>query len=190
MTDVPFTVFSLVALILCFPPAYFNWKLPYRPWATIIFIGWIALLNLLFFMESIIWRDPDPTKWWLGKGYCDISGRIKDMFELGIAGAAIGICRFLADATDPDPAHKDLQYTRGRRNMIDLFLGILLPTIVVGLKVICEVSRYAIAGVAGCNNVIDDSWVSIILYQMWCPLLVLIAAGYSGIFPPPPPYPP
>lgn len=139
------------------------------------------ILNLLFFIESIIWSNPDPTNWWDGKGYCDISARIKDAFALGVPGAAIGICRFLADATNPDPTQKDLIHSRTRRNMIDLFFGIILPFVLIAIKAVVEISRYWVFGITGCTGTIDFSWVAFFFYPLWCPLLCLIAAGYACI---------
>src|SRR5438046_6428182 len=130
MADYPFTIFSCIGFLLCIPPAYFNWKIPCRPWATLFLIGWIFVLNLLFFFDSIIWSSNDTSKWWDGKVYCDINSRVKDMFVFGVPGAAIGICRFLGDANDPNPTETDLRHGRFKRNMIDLFLSVILPLVI------------------------------------------------------------
>ena len=125
MADYLFTVFSFISALLCIPPMYFNFKIPSRPWATLILIGWIFIINLLAGIDSLHpWANPDPSKWWDGKGYCDVGARIKDMFLYGVPGAAIGICRFLAHATNPDPAYSDLKHTQFTRNLIDLSLGV------------------------------------------------------------------
>lgn len=139
------------------------------------------VMNGLSFADSIIWRDPNPYTWWDGKVYCDIVSRIKSEFNIGLPAAGVGVCRFLADATNPDPSYTDLKHTRFRRNMIDLFLGIGLPLINMGLKMIVNPTRYWIQGVEGCDGVTDLSWPSILLYHIWCPVLSSIAAIYSGI---------
>src|SRR5271154_3137966 len=175
MADIPFTIFCGLGFILCIPPAYFNWKIPSRPWATLIFIGWIFIINFLAFLDSIIWSSTNPDDWWDGKVYCDIDSRIKSEFQIGLPAAGIGICRFLADATNPDPAHTDLKHGRVRRNIIDFSLGIGLPLINMALKMIVNPNRYGLVGVAGCSGVTDDSWPSILLYYIWCPILSSIA---------------
>jgi pheromone a factor receptor len=180
MPDYAYSVFTCLACIICIPPAYFNWKIPSRPWATLIFIGWIFLLNLVLFMDSIIWSNPDPTTWWDGKVYCDIVSRIKSEFPIGLPGAGIGICRFLADATNPNPTYTSLTHSKFKRNMIDLSLGVLLPVINMGLKQIVNPERYQILGIYGCEGQTDNSWPSVLLYNMWSPILSLIAAIYSG----------
>jgi pheromone a factor receptor len=182
MTDIPYSIFTCLGFFLCLAPAYFNWKIPGRPWATLIFIGWICVFNGLSFVDSVIWSGPDPEQWWDGKIYCDITSRIKSVFQIGLPAAGIGICRFLADATNPNPATTDLVHTKFRRNMIDLFLGIGLPLINMALKIIVNPSRYWIQGVGGCTGVTDLSWPSILLYHMWCPFLSIVAAIYASNF--------
>jgi pheromone a factor receptor len=181
MADIPFTIFSAIGFLICIPPAYFNWKIPSRPWATLIFIGWIFILNLLSFMDSIIWGGSNPDDWWDGQVYCDINSRIKSAFPIGVPGAAIGICRFLAQATDPDPSQTELKSNIRKRNMIDLFLGVVLPVVNMGFKYIVNPSRYYIVGVAGCTGITQPTWAAVPLYELWSPLLSLVAAIYAGI---------
>ena len=183
MPDYPFTIFSGIGFLLCIPPAYFNWKIPNRPWATLFLIGWIMILNFLYFVDSIIWRSEDLNTWWNGKVYCDIDFRIKDMFSTGITGAAIGVCRFLADATNPNPSQKDLRHGRLKRNAIDLFLSIILPLMVEAALLAFQTSRYHILGVQGCSGWIDYSWPSVLFYALWSPILGIIAAIYACNYP-------
>jgi pheromone a factor receptor len=180
MPDYPFTVFSCIGWILCIPAAYFNWKVPGRSWATLILIGWIFIMNLLSFIDSLIWAGDDVDTWWDGKVYCDIGSRIKAEFPLGVPGAAIGICRFLAAATSPNPSQRSLKHTQRRRNIIDFCLGVVLPIICMGLKEIVCPKRYYILQIRGCTGSTDDSWPTIPLYYLWPMTLTLIASGYAG----------
>lgn len=182
MADYAFTIFSLLSFLLCLPPVYFNWKIPSRPWATLFLIGWIMVINLLGFMDSLIWRNEDPDTWWDGKIYCDIDSRIRDMVVIGIPGATIGICRFLGDATNPNPSQTDLRLGRMRRNLIDLFLSVLLPLMIVAVNYTFQTARYHIVGVQGCSGWIDYSWPSVLFYPIWCPVLSIIAAIYAGTY--------
>jgi pheromone a factor receptor len=183
MPDYAFSVFSCIGFLLCIGPAYFNWKIPGRPWATLIVIGWIFALNLVAFIDSLIWSSEDSSHWWDGKIYCDISSRIKSEFPVGVPGATIGICRFLAEATNPNPSQTDLKHNTFKRNMIDLGLGVILPLIQVPLKYIVQPSRYYIIGVNGCSPRIDTSWPAIPIDFLWSPILSLIAAGYACMTP-------
>jgi pheromone a factor receptor len=181
MPDYAFTIFSGIGFLVCIPLFYFNWKVAGRPWATLILISWVFILNLLYFIDSIIWSSDNPNDWWDGKVYCDIDSRIKSAFPIGVPGATIGICRFLAAATNPDPSQQDLKHTQTRRNITDLFLGVVIPLINMPLKFIVSPKRYSVDGIVGCTGWTDNSWPSIVLYYVWSPILSLIASGYAGI---------
>ena len=181
MPDYAFSVFSGLGIVLCAVPAYFNWKIPGRPWATLILIAWIFTGNLLSFIDSIVWGSDDINNWWDGKGYCDIDSKIKASYNIGVPAAAIGICRFLADATNPNPSQKDLKHSRTKRNIIDFVLGVVLPFANIGLRYIVQPYRYYILGVLGCTSSIDYTWPAILVYFLWSPILCFVAAVYAGI---------
>jgi pheromone a factor receptor len=179
MADVPFTVFTFFGFLLAIECLYFISKTPGRPWATYILMIWVLLVNLVSFTDSVIWRGPDPAEWWDGKVYCDISSRIKTEFPIGVCGAAIGISRFLAEATDPDPKHNDMKYNRMKRNIIDIVLGVVLPIINAALRILVEPARYYIMGVNGCSSITRTAWPAIPIYFLWVPLMTLVAAVYA-----------
>jgi pheromone a factor receptor len=181
MPDYPYTVFAAIGWIVCIPLAYFNWKIPGRPWAPLILIGWLFFNNLLSFIDSVLWTGSDSATWWDGKVYCDIGSRVKSEYLIGVPAALIGICRFLAAAIHLDPVQTTLNQTQRRRNITDLLLGVFLPIVNVGLKQIVTSPRYYIFGIRGCTTGLDDSWPSILLYFLWAPVLTIIATGYAGI---------
>src|SRR5271169_2204344 len=184
MPDYPFTICSILGAIITIPSAYVNWKIPSRPWALQIFTLWIICINLIYFTNSLIWPNADnPDSWWDGEVYCDVIGRITDMFTIGVPGAAIGVCRFLADATDPDPGRADIKTSYYRRNAIDLFLGVVFPLLLLPLKFLASPHRYFIFDVTGCFIGVSETWVGLMTYHIWIPFLSLIAGIYACIFP-------
>lgn len=160
---------------------YFTFRSAGHPWATVILIGWIFIENLLLCLDSIIWRGDSPEEWWEGQIYCDINSRIKSAFVIGVPGAAVGLCRFLADVTNPKIEPDQLQSTRWRRNVFDLTFGVILPLVNAGLKLLVMPARYAISGVHGCVGLTYPTWLSIPLYWGWTPILSLVAAVYACI---------
>ena len=135
--------------------------------------------SLVSFLDSIIWANSNAREWWDGKIYCDITSRIKSAVPIGIPGAAIGLCRFLADTTAQHVSQQEVH--KFKNNLIDLFFGIFLPLINTALKLIVTPSRYVISGVNGYTGITDDSRPAILLYYLWSPLLCFVAAGYAGI---------
>jgi len=180
MADVPFTIFSFIGFLLAIECLFCISKNPGRPWATYILITWILVVNFVSFTDSLIWRAEDTTDWWDGKGYCDVVSRIKTEFPIGVCGAAIGISRFLAEATDPNPKQTDMRYNRTKRNIIDIILGVVLPVINAALRYLVEPSRYYIMGVNGCSSITRTTWPAIPIYFLWVPIMTLIAAVYAS----------
>ena len=183
MADIPFSTFSLLGFLLGIWCLYCISQTPGRPWATYILITWILLANLFSFIDSVIWSAEDPSTWWEGKGYCDVVARIKVEFPIGVSGAAIGISRFLADATDPNPSQTDMRYNRTKRNIIDIILGVGLPIINSALRYLVEPSRYYIMGVNGCTCITRTTWPAIPIFFLWVPIMTIIAAVYASIAP-------
>jgi pheromone a factor receptor len=180
MPDYPFTTATGVATLLCIPIAYFTFKSASHPLATSLLIGWIFIENLLFFVDSIIWSGGNPDEWWDGKIYCDINSRVKSVWMIGVPGAAIGMCRFLADATKSQAGDEQGYLKKRRRNLIDFTLGILLPLLNAGLKFIVNPQRYSIIGVQGCIGLTQPVWLAFPLYYLWTPILSFVAAVYAG----------
>jgi pheromone a factor receptor len=172
-------MFSALGSVLCVLTGYVNYKSTDGPLATGILAFWIFSFNFLSFLDSIIWGSGNSEQWWDGKIYCDINSRIKSAVPIGIPGAAIGLCRFLADTTSQHILQQDVH--KPRSVFIDCFLGLILPFINAVLKFVVTPSRYIISGVNGCTGVTDDSWPAIPLYWLWPPVLSVVAAIYAGI---------
>ena len=169
----------LTYILTCIPPVFFNCKIQNSLWATRFLIGWIMVLNLLHFIESIIWASNYLSTWWDGKVYCDIGVRVKMMFILGVPGAFVGIYRFLGDIFDPNSSKRDLRQGLFKRNLIHSFLSFILPLLFAASGFLFEVSRYHIIGVRGCTADISVSVPSFVIHWMWNPILCLIAGAYN-----------
>ena len=139
MPDYLFTISSGIGSLLCILTAYVNYKSTEGPLATMILATWIFNYNFLSFVDSIIWAGGIPQEWWDGKIYCDINSRIKSAAPIGIPGAAIGLCRFLADTTTQHISQQE--GNRFKSNLIDLFFGLIIPIINAALKFIISPSR-------------------------------------------------
>jgi pheromone a factor receptor len=174
-----FTSATFIATFLCIPMTYFTFRSTGYPWATVLLIGWIFIENLLLCLDSIIWSGDSPEEWWEGQIYCDINSRIKSAFVIGVPGAGVGLCRFLADVTNPKIGSRQFQSTRWRRNVFDLTFGIILPLVNAGVKLLVNPARYHIWGIYGCVGLTDFTWLSIPLYWIWTPTLSFIAAVYA-----------
>jgi len=190
MPDYPFTVFSILAAVSCIEPAIFIFKSTSpstKPWSALFLLGWIFVYNILSFVDSIIWSGDNTNEWLDGRGYCDVSSTLKTIFSIGVLGSIIGICRFLLVTIRENISQEEkVPKNKWRGILMDGFLCLFLPTLFIILTFIVESSRYAIVGVLGCRSILDQSWLSIVLYFIWPPIFGLIALVYTGN--PPGPY--
>lgn len=181
MPDNLFSISSGIGSFLCIITSYVSYKSTEGSFATMILAAWVFSLNFLSFLDSIIWASGNSDEWWDGKIYCDINSRIKSAAPIGIPGATIGLCRFLANTTTQ---HRPQQGNSKLKSIaFDIILGLVLPILNAPLKFIVSPTRYIIDGVNGCTGTTDYSWPSILLYWLWSPLLTAIAAVYAGISP-------
>lgn len=176
MPDYLFTISCAMGSLLSVLTVYVDHKSPENPPSAMILAGWLFIDNFLLFLDSIIWTTSNTDEWWDGKIYCNIASRIKLAFPIGIAGASIGLCRFLAQTTRLNSQ----EVNRFQNKFIDIFLGLILPIINAALLFIVSPYRYAIRGINGCAGVVDWSWPSIPLYYLWSPVLSIVAAVYAG----------
>jgi len=138
------------------------------------------VVNILNLVDSIEWASNDMETWWEGHGYCDVAARIKDMSKLGLPGSAAGISIYLATAAHPNPSQVNLRHNCFVRNGVDVTLSFLLPLVVAMIHfALFQVSRYHITGVQGCTSWMDASLLSLLFFELWPPILCLVAAGYA-----------
>lgn len=183
MPDYPFTVFSILAAFSCIEPAIVIWKSSSasRPWSGLFLLGWIFVYNIFSFVDSIIWSSDSTDEWLDGRGYCDVSSTLKTIFSIGVLGSIIGISRFLIVAIkDNISQEENVPRNKWRTILEDGFLSLFLPALFIILTFMVESSRYAIVGVLGCRSILDQSWLSIVLYFIWPPIFGLIALAYTG----------
>ncbi|KAG8724956.1 a-factor receptor [Ceratobasidium sp. 395] len=121
-------------------------------------------------VNSIVWmgntRDPAPV-------WCDISTKLIIGMSVGLTASALCINRRLYSIATIQSVSDD-RAARRRRVMIDLFLGIGLPIIVMALSYIVQDHRYDINEDLGCWPVTYPTLLAIPLVLTW-PLFIGIA---------------
>lgn len=80
-----YTVISGISLILILLPL--PWHFGARNYGTLLYIAWTFVGNLIFFVNSIIWRGNmgNPAPIW-----CDITAKLQ--IGLGVALPAVSLC--------------------------------------------------------------------------------------------------
>ena len=180
MPDYPFSVFSVLGVVFCVEPAWFNWRQRQTSWSGMILLGWICVYNFFSFVDSVIWSGDDIASWFDGAGYCDIVSRMKMCFPFGILGSTIGICIFLL-ASIGNSMEQVTQKNWTRMRILDISLGLGLPVVFCALHFVIEPFRYRIIGVTGCQSSFDSSWPTLVLSTIWPPILSIVSLILAGI---------
>ncbi|KAG8687519.1 a-factor receptor [Ceratobasidium sp. 423] len=160
---------NALAIVLVLLPVSWHWKA--KNTGTLLYIGWTVLGNLNFMINTIVWRGSYED---LAPHWCDISSKIVIGQSVGLTAASLCINRKLYNiatiqSVSITPA------SRRRTMMVDLFLGIVFPIIVMGLHYIVQPTRYNIIENIGCWPNIYNSLLAIPMVFMW-PIIISCAS--------------
>ena len=172
-------LFSLLVFFLDLGP--FVWHCQKRHLAQASLIGWLLVLNLINFLNAVIWPRDDYINWWNGEGLCDIEVRLMVGAMIAVPGSVTCIMRDLANVMDTKRmSASTMDQNRGRKMIIDVLLCVGLPIWYMIIFFTVHTGRYYIFSIQGCYFPLDSSWVSVALIMIWPPVLSVLSAYYAG----------
>src|SRR5947208_9582469 len=115
-TAISFPTFSFLAILSLLAP--FAWHVKHRNVAACSLIFWLFLINLMNFVNALIWPTDDVSRWWSGHGLCDVEAKLRWPAFVGTAGSSACIVRRLAIVMDVDRATVVTTRAQRRRNLI------------------------------------------------------------------------
>jgi pheromone a factor receptor len=174
-------ILSIAAILLEIPPFFCN--LRNRNYGAVSLILWLGLIQFFYFVNPMIWSRDNVDSWWDGSGLCDLEVRIQIGSEVAIPGSILCIVRRLARIMDtskavvvPSPARRRLDA------LLDIFLCIGFPVLLMALYYIVQPIRYFIYTTTGCDAALQRSWPSILIISIWPLILSMINAALSSKF--------
>ena len=172
-------VLSILTLVLDIPS--FVWHIKNRNLPASCLVFWIILCNLFNFVNALIWPTDDIANWWHGQVWCDIQVKFQVAALFAILGATGSIIRNLATALNTDRIVLNASPAQRRRNrIIDCLLNFGIPIYTIAIHYVVQPTRYFILAISGCDASIDNSWPSLVLINMWAPILCFWDAYYAG----------
>jgi len=157
-----YTIISGLSVVLVFASFRSHWRT--ENYAACILIIWVAVNNLFYCINSIIWPDFETIhEKWDGRIYCDIMSRISICVNAGVLGSLAAISRNLAKIIS-DRSTAAFSRSEKRKNLaIDLALCFALPIWYNLVYYFVQYARYWLIPVSGCVAVLDSSWLATIL---------------------------
>jgi len=170
---------SAVTIVLDIPPLVWHYR--HRNVGACCLVLWLIVLNLMNFINAIIWPTDNMAKWWRGAGLCDVEIRLMIGSLIALPGALACIMRSLANVMNTNKTVLVPSASQRRRQyVLDLLLCFGCPLYLMLVYYVVQDKRYYIWGITGCNWSADNSWVAIILVLIWPPLFTLVDTYYAG----------
>ena len=172
---------ALITLMLDIPP--FIWHIRNRNLAASSLVFWVVMINLMNFINPLIWSTDDIQHWWHGHILCDVEIKIMIAASFGIVGSMACIMRNLAKVLDTEQTRLSFSNSqRRRRIIIDCLFCFGGPIYVMLIHYIVQPNRYYIFAISGCTSSFDNSWPKLVLVFIWPPIICLVDAYYSGMY--------
>jgi len=178
MGDTVFTVLCGIGVLLCIVPGI--WHIQHRNIPIISLLFWLITSNLVSFVNSIIWVDPDPleSEAWVGLGYCDVTIKITLAKSVGILASITALIRYLANIMKASTSFTTRE-ARRQRLIQDCIICIFPPVFVMGIHYIVQPNRYIVYGLHGCKPSVHPSWLRMGLISIWPAVFCVVASSYS-----------
>lgn len=168
-----------LAVFLDIPP--FIWHARNHNFAAASLVLWVILINLMYFVNAIIWPNDDVATWFSGIILCDIEIKLQVGSWVAIVGSLACIMRNLARVMDTEAGiFVPTKAQRIRQRAVDITLCFGFPVLIIALSCIPQYYRYFLVGINGCVPAFDESWPTIAIIYIWPPILSLVDTYYAG----------
>ncbi|EGO05352.1 hypothetical protein SERLA73DRAFT_174466 [Serpula lacrymans var. lacrymans S7.3] len=167
-----YSAFALLATALIIIPLPLHLRV--QRTSTCLFIVWFALTMLNSSINSIIWSN-NTVNW--APGWCYISSYVLVASKYGVQLAPLCIAR-RAYRIASQKFVKQSQYDIRRDLIVELFIGIGIPVLLLPLYYVVQGNCFMIIEQVGCYPMIVRTSLAFPLVVMWPPIFALISAVY------------
>lgn len=141
-------------------------------------ISCLLFLNCTAVIYAVIWHGDTFYLGYNGKIFCDVFVRLQVFASIGVLCGVTATTRNLCMIISPKGPPIYFQ-TKWKRNLIDTAICVIFPIIQNPIIYIVQSRRYMIVENTGCNVVVSNSWVSLLVYHIWFAIWAFIAAIYA-----------
>ncbi|KAI5969142.1 STE3 [Candida margitis] len=170
--------FTIIAFFLLIPPL--SWHAKSRNIPAILLVTWLMLVNLIGFINTMIWSGDDFDTVYDGQGWCDVTTKIEAASSLGklcaIACLSMNLY-FILCAKNPS----FIDNKNWKKVWIDLTICLLTPVLIMIFIYITQARRYAIVRYQGCITVFSSTNATIGLYLVWPLIWSFVALFFATL---------
>ncbi|KAI7700463.1 hypothetical protein KC353_g15866, partial [Hortaea werneckii] len=140
--------FSLLVIFLIIPPLVQHWR--NRNIGATLCVFYAMIMNLMAFINAVLWPNDDFEHWYNGKGLCDVEVKLQIAWSVAAPATLVCVLRALANAMDTDRLRlSKTKAQRWRGYAIDLTLCVGIPLLSMIFHFIVQSNRYFLYGISG-----------------------------------------
>ncbi|KAI6874299.1 hypothetical protein KC338_g1254 [Hortaea werneckii] len=173
-----FAFFSLLVTFLIIPPLVQHWR--NRNIGATLCVFYAMIMNLMAFINAVLWPNDDLEHWYNGSGLCDVEVKLQIAWSVAAPATFICVLRALANAMNTE--RLSLSKTKAQRwrgYAIDLTLCVGIPLLSMIFHFIVQSKRYFLYGISGCVPTATQSYLTVGLIYIPPLLLVLVDAYFA-----------
>ncbi|KAL8388614.1 hypothetical protein RB595_009101 [Gaeumannomyces hyphopodioides] len=171
------TVLAVVANVAIWVPFRLLWK--NGEFAATLLCGVVMLMNTIYFVNALIWRDDDTAGWYDGTGWCDLQAYIIVPLRTLYAACIMVIMRHLARQLNLARVSGLTHAEKRRRNLVQAAIVFPLPLLQVALTYPVLQTRYAIMPLLGCEPYFTANPLSLTFFFLAQPVFCVGALIYA-----------
>lgn len=175
-------MFAFLGILVVYLPFRSFWQHRNVPAISIVFVT--IILNLFTFINAILWPTDDFSTWPSGRGLCDFQGLLRFPITFALAFSLCAMAKGLADCLDTDnPRVCQTAATKRRKIIVDTLFCWAVPVHQLVLHYVVQNGRYEISPVFGCMDMVDNSWPTVLIIDIWAPIITVATLYYAGMSP-------
>ncbi|KAK1974976.1 pheromone receptor [Colletotrichum cereale] len=147
--------------------------------APAVFVGTVVVANCLAAANALAWRDDDVSRWWDGRGWCDLHAYLYQPLMPLYWLSVVAITRNLAQQMGLSRAGPLSGRERRRKRLVQALIVFPLPVVQAGLLYPISSQRYRIATLTGCMWSGHPSWPLFVFFVVPRLLAVLASVYYA-----------
>ncbi|TAQ90611.1 hypothetical protein B7494_g1076 [Chlorociboria aeruginascens] len=174
-------LFAAVGILITIVPLRSLYRVKNIAACTLIITAMV--LNIMTFVNALIWPTDNFDTWWKGVGLCDVEVAVRTPLFTLVTSSTMCITRLLARALDTDNAMlHETKAMRLRTLMIECLLVFTIPVLEVALHYLIQAQRFEVATIYGCADILDYSWPTLVIMHIWPPIFAIATCFYASKF--------